>query len=134
MAENIGKDTGPAEPKPVDQFEQKKQQALESFLEESVGFVRFDNRMNGLLEQLLATVVKQVKDDPGAAFSDRGNMDALINALKSRSEGGSGLSGGDIIGGAPIDDVIALIKEIASVMKDEKDFFMKIIQLIFCGC
>jgi len=134
MAENTGKTTGAAGHTPDDRLEQKKIEALAILLDESVRFVKIDGDINDLLKQLLGAVVEQVKKDPGAAFSSKGDIDALVSALKAKSEGGTGISGGDIVGGTLIDDIIQLIGALVSVLKDEKAFFMQIIRLIFCGC
>lgn len=134
MAESTGKNPGAAEHTTDDRFELKKREALASLLDESVRFVKIDGDINDLLKQLLSAVVEQVKKDPGAAFSGKGDFDALVSALKARSEGGTGVSGGDIVGDSLISDLIDLIKALVGILKDEKDFFLKIIMLIFCGC
>ena len=141
MDENVNKntrtpDTKTADTKTNEQFEQKKRDALEVFLAESVNFVKLDNRINLLLEELLGSVVEEVKRDPGSVLSGKGdNMDfsALIQALKAKSEGG--ISGGDIVGGAvSLGDIADFIGKLGGLIESEKKFFLKIIFLIFCNC
>ncbi len=134
MSENLGNKADSGETKTGDLLEQEKNEALRVLLKESVNFVQLDNRINGLFEEALSIAVAQFKKDPGGSSSGRGDIEALVSALKARTEGGTGVSGGDIVGGAPLDDVIDLIKALVEVLKGEKEFFMQIIRLIFCGC
>lgn len=132
MAENIRDNSLPGQPKSETSFEQKKQKALEGLLEASMRFVNFDGDLNDLVKDMTATIATEIKRDPSVLFSTKGdNMEALLSALKSK--GGSGVSGGDIFGGSPLSDLMDFIKGIGELAKDEKEFFLKIIFLIFCG-
>jgi hypothetical protein len=134
MVENIGKDTGSPDPKADDRFEQKKQQALEFLLDESRRFVKWDGDVNDLFKDLLAAIVGEVKKDPSAVFAGKGDLEALVNALKTSSKGGSNVSGGDIVGGLSLGDIADFIGKLGSLIESEKKFFLKIIFLIFCNC
>lgn len=116
-------------------LEQKKQEALETLLAESLQFVNNDNGVIRLAKDLFETVVTEAKRNPASLFSSKSdNMDAILSALKNRPPAGSGVSGGDIVGGGPFSDIIDFISALGSLIADEKKFFLKIIFLIFCGC
>ena len=134
MAEKTGKSTGSAESNTANEFEQRKNEALAILLEESVRFVKTDGDVNDLLKELLAAIVEQAKKNPGALFSSRGDIDELVSALKARGEGGTGVSGGDIVGEGILDDIANFILKLGDIFNKEKDFFLQIIKLIICGC
>ncbi len=117
-----------------DQLEQKKRDCLALLLDESVRFVQTDNEINVLLKDLLGAVVAEVKRNPEAAFSGNSDINALVSALKAKAEGAGDVSGGDLAGAGVIGDIIDLVAGLVGVLKDEKEFFWKIIHLIWCGC
>jgi hypothetical protein len=137
MAENTGKNPGAAEHAATDRLEQKKQEALEFLLDQSLRFVETDNNINKLVEQLLGVLVQQLQKNPSAVLSNGGDIDALVSALRARSEGGPigpGVSGGDIVGGLGWSDIVDTIRALEGFLKGEKAFVMDILRLIFCGC
>lgn len=103
-------------------------------------FLEFDTIFNRKVLEVFDVVLAAAKSvPPSTAFrSERNNLDELIDALmKKRAEGGfSGVTGGDIAGGAAdwIEDLERIVKALSGVVKEEKDFFLQIIKLIFCGC
>lgn len=137
MSENMGNDSYSAKTGKKDPFEEQKEQALSTLLNASLEFVAGDLRLNNMMEELFATIIGEVKKNPSVLFSSKGdNLETLIDVLKKRSEGGKGgtdFVGGDIIGGGPLSDIIDFIKEIGELADKEKQFFLKIIFMIFCG-
>ncbi len=102
---------------------------------EALQFTRHDNRINDSLASLMETVAAHVKENPKAAFDSGKGLEDVLRELKAvRTAAGAGTTGGDTIGGSAISDIIDLINGIVGVLKDEKDFFLQIIKLIFCGC
>jgi hypothetical protein len=103
-------------------------------------FLDFDTLFNRKVLEVFDVVLAAAKSvPPSTAFrSERNNLDELIDALiKKRAEGGfSGGAGGDVVGGAAdwIEDLERIVKALSGVVKEEKDFFLQIIKLIFCGC
>ncbi|HEY4112699.1 MAG TPA: hypothetical protein VGM17_01450 [Rhizomicrobium sp.] len=114
-----------------EKFEQEKLEALSAFLKNARNFMEHDEAMNREILKAFSAAVAEYIKNPGVQTSGGGNIDALINALKARSAGEMGPTGGDIVGGDWFTDLMdAIIKSLAS----EKDFIMGIIRLIFCGC
>lgn len=135
MADNEKKPNGPAQ-EAADRLEQKKKEALGLLLDQTVLFVKSDVQMVGLLEELLRALVQQVQKDPSVILSGGGDVDieALLNALRSKAGGGPGVSGGDIVGGSVWSNIVDTIHALEGFLKDEKKFIMDILRLIFCGC
>lgn len=118
-------------------IEREKLELTSNCIHATQEFFVFDTRFNGKILEVFDVVLAAAKSAPPDTFrSSRGNLDELISVLKKkREEGGSGgLSGGDIVGGDWIDDLDRIVKALSSVVKEEKDFFLQIIKLIFCGC
>ena len=134
MDERIGNTPVSGEPRTNDSLEQKKNEALGALLNESVRFVGIDNDINELVRDLFATIVGEVKKNPGAAFSSTAKTDALLRALKTKE--GTEATGGDVTGAVDFADIIDLIDKLGggNLIADEKKFFLEIIRLIFCGC
>jgi hypothetical protein len=132
MNEDKSKNDATTEHKPSDTLEEAKKQALIHFLEDVRNFMEHDRGMNGLFQRVLTVAVEVVEKDPRAAFSGTADINAIVSALNAKSEGD--ISGSDIVGASPIGDVIDLIKELIDVLGKEKEFFLQIIKLIFCGC
>lgn len=136
MAENTGKTTGAAEHKPNHQLELKKEEALMFFLDKTREFMKVDGEINESLKQLLGAIVKHAEKDPRVLFSGSDNIDALLAALKTKTNpegrGDAGVSGHDIVGGSLLDDIGNFIKELGDLIAAEKKFFLAILLLIFC--
>ena len=134
MDEKIDKSPVSSEQRINDSLEQQKREALGALLKEAVRFTGIDNDINELVRDLFATIVSEIKKNPEAAFSSKTETDALLRALKTKE--GTGATGGDITGAIDFSDVIDLIDKLGGgkLIADEKDFFLQIIKLIFCGC
>ncbi len=122
-------------------LERQKIAAQQELLAACLQFVKQDLAGNALVLRLAEVAVKVAEDNPNAVFSSRsGNLTDVINALKA----GGGLAGGqkegdvrggDIVGGDAIDDIIKIIDALINLITGgEKEFFLAIIKLIFCGC
>lgn len=133
MAENTGKTPGATEPNPTNQLEVMKQEALMDFLRRTQEFMKVDGEINEALKDLLRTVANHANKNPGILFSG-GDVEGLFAEFqKARAEGGSpGISGHDIAGGGPIDDIADFIKQLGDFIAKEKKFFIAILLLIFC--
>ena len=118
----------------TDSFEQRKKEASIVLLDEVLRFVKIDNDINEQARDLFGTIVSEIKKNPTAAFAGNLNVDKLVANLKSKE--GPGTSGGDIVGAFDFGDVIDLIDKLGGgqLLKDEKEFFLTIIKLVFCGC
>ena len=138
MAERPVKKPGTPRPTTEEQLEQAKIAFQIGMLEKADTFVDLDNNINRSMDKLVACLVAEVERDPAAAFSHRGGaIDALASALREKPEGSTGVSGADIFGGqTTVQDIIDLITSLGGgqLLKDEKNFFLAIIRLIFCGC
>lgn len=135
MSENIDKDKAKLEEIRA-ALEREKLEATREWLHLSLQFGNFDAAFNNKMLEVLDIVIAAAKSNPGAIFrSDKSNIDEVINALDKikRSEGGD-VTGGDIVGADWIDDLKRIIEALSGVVKEEKDFFLQIIKLIFCGC
>jgi hypothetical protein len=101
-------------------------------------FFRFDALFNNKVLDVFDVVLAAAKNAPAsAAFrSEKSGLDEIIDVLvKKRAEGDiGGVKGGDIVGSDWIDDLERIVKALSGVVKEEKDFFLQIIKLIFCGC
>ncbi len=101
-------------------------------------FLEFDASANSLMLDMLKLVKGNFEKDPSVFNSDN-NLKELLQELKTKenkgSIKGSDIKGGDIIGGGALQDIIEFIKSISiDLIAKEKEFFMQIIKLIFCGC
>ena len=118
--------------------ERKREIALELF-SEALAFTKIDNAINNSFKDLLGIIVDNVKNDPDFTGSSKSDINKIANALKKKNDKdetqGGDVTGGDIVGG-DLQDVLDFIKELglSGILKDEKDFFLEIIKLIFCGC
>ena len=137
MSENLNKDVPTIEELRA-RIEREKLELTSSCIHATQDFFGFDKNFNVKILEVFDVVIAAAKSAPPETFrSSSGNLDELINVLtKKREESGSGgLTGGDIVGGADwIDDLDRIVKALSSVVKEEKDFFLQIIKLIFCGC
>jgi hypothetical protein len=100
-------------------------------------FLEFDASANSLMLDMLKLVKGNFEKDPNVFNSDN-NLRELLQEMKTKENKGSDkgdIKGSDIIGGNAIQDVIDFIKSISiDLIAKEKEFFMQIIKLIFCGC
>lgn len=101
-------------------------------------FLEFDASANSLMLDMLKLVKGNFEKDPNVFNSDN-NLRELLQEMKTKenkgTDKGSDIKGSDIIGGNAIQDVIDFIKSISiDLIAKEKEFFMQIIKLIFCGC
>jgi hypothetical protein len=101
-------------------------------------FLIFDAQANSLMLDILKLVKQNFERDPNAFHSDS-NLKEILRELKAKGDKGSDadsdIKGGDIVGGGALQDIIDFIKTISvDLIAKEKDFFMQIIKLIFCGC
>jgi hypothetical protein len=116
-------------------YEEQKNEVAMALFRQALLFAETDNEINKSFASLMGTMAAYVKENPKAAFDSGKGLEDVLRELKAvRTAAGAGTTGGDTIGGSPISDVIDLIEGIADVLKDEKDFFLQIIKLIFCGC
>jgi hypothetical protein len=105
-------------------------------------FLSFDTQFNKVLLEISKTVSDVLQRNPSALFrsSDAGtNLDELLKEMKKRegSSSGSGIpgvTGSDIVGADWIDDVARFIQAIGITVKDEKEFWFKVVRLFKCGC
>jgi hypothetical protein len=145
MANETGKPAGAEGPKPDDELarlkaelERQKVAALSQLLKHSLAFVALDMEANAKVLELATFAVAYAKANQDTVFSvGKGNIDDLVNALRSGSAPkGGGVTGGDVVGGdTVIDDIIQIINALINLITGgEKDFFLAIIRLIFCGC
>jgi phosphoribosylaminoimidazole (AIR) synthetase len=80
---------------------------------------------------MMRAIASAMEADPGALFrSDASSLEEALRRFREREEGGAA----DVTGGDWIDDVERIVRTFTSVVKEEKDFFLTIIKLIFCGC
>lgn len=115
--------------------EREKLELTSQFIESTGIFLKADADYNTKMLEVLDIVIAAAKSaPPSAAFrSDKSSLDEIIEVLiKKRAEGG--ITGGDIVGGDWIDDLDRIVRALSGVVKEEKDFFLQIIKLIFCGC
>ena len=95
-------------------------------------FLTADTELMRSVVQITGALAKYVQEHP-AVFetgSDPKDIDAILDALRSRGVGG------DVSGGASVSlqDIADFIKNISGLVDSEKQFFLQIIKLIFCGC
>jgi hypothetical protein len=131
-------ETSPPPPRPDDpgsRLEQQKTEALGALLDLAVKITRNDEKITGAVATIVDNLAQEIAKDPKAFFlNGSSDADALVAALKAKAAGGSGVSGGDIAGGLGWSDVVDTIKALEGFLKDEKQFVMEILRLIFCGC
>lgn len=101
-------------------------------------FLKFDADANGLMLDILKLVKVNFEKNPNAFNSDN-NLKELLQEIKAKNakdtDKGADVKGGDIIGGNALSDIIEFIKSISiDLIAKEKEFFLQIIKLIFCGC
>lgn len=101
-------------------------------------FLKFDAKANETLLDFVNIVKNNFEKDPSSFHSDT-NLRELLRELKSKKcnceEKQNDLTGNDIIGEFSFSDIVDFIKAIGiDLISKEKDFFMEIIRLIFCGC
>jgi len=101
-------------------------------------FLEFDASANNLMLDILRLVKDNFEKDPNA-FNSESNFKELLKELQTKETKLSGkdndIEGSDIVGGGVLQDIIDFIKAISiDLIKEEKEFFMQIIKLIFCGC
>jgi hypothetical protein len=102
-------------------------------------FVDMDHIFNNMLLKAFNLVIEAIEKNPDIVVdSNRTDLDAAIAQLEKQPEQCTepGIEGGDIVGGAAdwIEDLERIVKALTGVVQDEKDFFLQIIKLIFCGC
>lgn len=130
MANDTSKNAGADGHRTDEELERQKTAAFKTLLAQSLRFVEGDLQANELVLRLAKVAVEMAEKHPDAVFSgSRGNIDEIVSALKG------GVKGGDIVGGDTIDDIIRIINALINLITGgEKDFFLAIIRLIFCGC
>jgi hypothetical protein len=101
-------------------------------------FLKFDAKANEVLLDFINIIKNNFEKDPSSFKSDT-NLRELLRELKSKKcncdDKQNDLTGNDIAGEFSIGDIIDFIKSIGiDLISKEKDFFMEIIRLIFCGC
>ena len=136
MSANAGRDNLTLEELRA-KVEREKLELTSTFIGATADFTRFDGEFNRRVLETFDVVLAAAKSAPaGGAFrSERSGIDEIIiELLKKRAEGGPGVAGGDVVGGDWIDDLERIVKALSGVVKEEKDFFLQIIKLIFCGC
>jgi hypothetical protein len=138
VAENANREpvSGPPDtPTPGNtSFDRRQERVLDDVTKHIGAFLEWDNGINILLKDLLAVVVDEAKRSPGSVFSEKSNIDSLINAIKS-SKGGGGISGGDVVGGGvSLSDIADFITKIGEHAEHEKDMFLKLIFMVVCNC
>ena len=144
MANETSKPAGANGPKADDELERLKAKlerekviALSALLQHSLNFCRIDEAANNVTLQLAQIAVEWAAKNQDKVFTGgRGDIEGLMNALKGgAAPKGGGVTGGDIVGGDAIDDIIKIINALINLITGgEKDFFLSIIRLIFCGC
>jgi hypothetical protein len=91
----------------------------------------FDREFNQELLRMMRAIASAMEADPGALFrSDASSLEEALGRLGEREQGGAA----DVAGGDWIDDVGRIVRIFTSVVTEEKEFFLTIIKLIFCGC
>jgi hypothetical protein len=144
MANETSKPAGADGPKPDESIEQlkielerKKLATLILMLDYVHNFFEFDKEANNTTLNCAKIAADWLSKNPDKAFTGgSSDIEALRNALKgAAAPKGGGVTGGDIVGGDVIDDIVKFIDELIKLITGgEKDFFLAIIQLIFCGC
>ena len=131
-------EASPPRPPPAEEgsrLEQQKTEGLGVLLDLAIKITRNDEKITGSVSAIVDTLAQEIAKDPKAFFLNQSSdADALVAALKAKTEGGPGVSGGDVVGGLGWSDVVDTIKALEGFLKDEKNFVMEILRLIFCGC
>ena len=114
-------------------LEREKILARGELLRKTLEFAEFDSRFNSKMLELLDILVQAAKNNPDIVTrSDKGNIGEIVDALtKKQEEGSPGVTGGDIVGADWIDDLGRIINVMTGLVRDEKEFFLKIIDIIF---
>lgn len=98
--------------------------------EEALKFVKWDNSLNDELLKIMKVISEEVANNPGMLTD---GSDALSAALRDPGNPKPDPST-DVTGGSDIGRLIDLIRGLLDPLGAEKDFFMDIIRLVFCGC
>lgn len=105
------------------EFEAQRRAVALSILKKTDEFIAWDLRFNQHLSNLAEELVKQLKANPRIIESNTGIRD-LLRELQAEKGQGSGITGGDILGGDAWDDIWGIIKD---MLTGEKDFIKDII-------
>jgi hypothetical protein len=97
-----------------------------------VDFLALDTELTKNLVRITGSLADFIQQNPRIFESglDPKDLEGILNELRSRG------AGGDVSGGAGItlQDLADFIKQISGFIDSEKQFFLQIIKLIFCGC
>ena len=94
-------------------------------LEESLKFVKWDNSLNNEISKMVATIANHVKSNPSLLTSGNADLEKILQTIKN-TEGDIG----GISGGGPLDDLNQLLDILLGPLKGEKDFFLKLIEIV----
>lgn len=108
------------------EFEAQRRAVALSIFKKTDDLIAWDLKFNQHLSDLAEELVKQLKANPRIMEPNAGIRD-LFRELQAEKGQGSGITGGDILGGAPLDDIWGIIKD---MLTGEKDFIKEIITKI----
>lgn len=116
--------TTPKRPKTTG-YDKRFEEIRLELLEESLKFVKWDNSLNNEILKMVSTIAEHIKSNPELLTTQDADLERVLQAIKN-SDGN--LSG--IVGGGPLDSLSQLIDILTGPLKGEKDFFIRLIDIV----